>query len=508
MDKQQCKINTAHILRQIIRERNNPLSIFREAISNAYDADATDMKIIVERGNNGKTYVAFYDNGTGMTYLELCDFFNVGYSRKQKDKIGEKGLGTKLFFNSDKIIVETRSDREGDLTGRLDSPLSSLKKGDIPKFKIKKRNDELSSNYATKILLKNVSIPNEREIFWGNNLENYLIWKTVAGSFEHYFLKRKSFEVKVEIVNYGKRKSSVISGHLFPETNICDTPENFAYRFDPFEFDIKVGEKTSKVQIMGAIAGADAHIVKNKQIKKQYKGFFLCKDYFIVRDINQEIFGGGTGEWQNMHILVNCQDIELSMGREGFIERGEGTVFNELIEAIKVFKNCIVKGQPFEYNGRLLEQTKNFAGHGYSQLKYLKENKNIKNIKCARSLRLLQIQDNKRLADRNKSFMIYEPNNRISTFSLFLESLSKQLITDTFTIYDITFEDKNISLLMKKTNEDTKPLFYAIEHILTKNSFYRLKDKYQGIICWEKDNFNIKNSKDVEDIIILKDFLR
>ena len=122
---------------------------------------------------------------------------------------------------------------------------------------------------------------------------------------------------------------------------------------------------------MGSIAGADAHIVKNKQIKKQYKGFFLCKDFFIIKDINQEIFGGGTGEWQNMHILVNCQDIELSMGREGFIERGEGTVFNEIIEAIKTFKNCVVKGQPFEYNGRLIEQTNNFAGHGYSKLKYL-----------------------------------------------------------------------------------------------------------------------------------------
>ena len=65
MEKQQCKINTAHILRQIIRERNNPLSLFREAISNAYDANANKMKIIVERSNNGKTDVTFNDNGTG-----------------------------------------------------------------------------------------------------------------------------------------------------------------------------------------------------------------------------------------------------------------------------------------------------------------------------------------------------------------------------------------------------------------------------------------------------------
>lgn len=510
MSAQECKINTAHILRQIINERDNPLSILREAISNSKDADATQMKITIVRRNDGKINVSFFDNGIGMTYQQLNDFFNIGYSQKRVNQIGAKGLGTKLFFNCDKIVVETKSKKNAGYRGLLKAPISSLNKGIIPTYKIEPCTDTVFDGYHTKIFLHNLKINDPRPLFWGNNLENYILWNTAAGSVDSFFKRKNSFELTIEMKNNGKSKSSIISGHVFPQTNRCDNPENFAYQFDPFEFNVKVGKNNSKVQVVGAIVGANAHIIKDKRIKKQFKGFFLCKDHFIIRDINKDIFGGGTGEWQNMHILVNCQDINLSMGREGFIDKGEGTVFYAVIEAIRLFKNSIIKGVRFEYNGQLIEKTSNFAGRGYEQLHELKENRNVKEIKCIRSLRLMQIQDNKKILDRYNTVMIYEPTNKISTFTLFLELLSKEYIRESFTIYDVTVEDKNISLLMGKDNGKTGgiPRFYTIEHVVDSKLLDKLHGKYEGLICWDTKKVDQNALSCFQDIIILSDIMR
>jgi hypothetical protein len=510
LSAQPCKINTAHILRQIINERDNPLSIFREAISNSKDAEATRMKISVDREKNGVINVSFFDNGTGMTFQQLNDFFNIGYSKKHTNQIGEKGLGTKLFFNCDKVLVDTKSKTDGAYQGLLKSPIASLNKGIVPAFKIKPLSDNFFDGFHTKIFLYNLKINDARPIFWGNTLENYILWNTAAGSMDSFFKRKNSFQITINMKNNGKSKSSIISGHLFPQTNRCDNPENFAYQFDPFEFNVKNGKTTSKVQVVGAIVGANAHIIKDKRIKKQFKGFFLCKDYFIIRDINKDIFGGGTGEWQNMHILVNCQDINLSMGREGFIDKGEGTIFYAVIDGIKSFKNSIIKGVRFEYNGQIVEKTKNFAGRGYTQLRGLKENHNVKEMKCMRSLRLMQIQDNKKILDKFNTSMIYEPTNKISTFTLFLELLSKEYVNDSFTIYDVNVEDKNISLLMGKNNGKTVeiPRFYTIEHIVDEKLLGKLYEKYEGIICWNTKKIDKKDLSKFQDIIILRNLLQ
>jgi hypothetical protein len=510
LSAQECKINTAHILRQIINERDNPLSILREAISNSKDAHATQMKVTIERKKNGKINVSFFDNGIGMTYQQLNDFFNIGYSQKRANQIGEKGLGTKLFFNCDEIVVETKSKKNKGYRGRLKAPIASLNKGIIPTFKIEPCPSNVFNGYHTKIFLHNLKINDPRPLFWGNNLENYILWNTAAGSVDNFFKRKNSFELTIETKNNGKSKSSVISGHVFPQTNRCNNPENFAYQFDPFEFNVKVGKKNSKVQVVGAIVGANAHIIKDKRIKKQFKGFFLCKDHFIIRDVNKDIFGGGTGEWQNMHILVNCQAINLSMGREGFIDKGEGTVFYAVIEAIRLFKNSIINGARFKYNGQLVEKTSNFAGRGYEQLRDLKENHNVKEIKCMRSLRLMQIQDNTKILDKFNTNMIYEPTNKISTFTLFLELLSKDYVKDSFTIYDVNVEDKNISLLMGKNNGKTGeiPRFYTIEHIVDDKLLGKLHSKYEGLICWNAKKVDKNELSKFQDIIILRDLMQ
>jgi hypothetical protein len=106
--------------------------------------------------------------------------------------------------------------------------------------------------------------------------------------------------------------------------------------------------------------------------------------------------------------------------------------------------------------------------------------------------------------------MIYEPTNKISTLTLFLELLSKEYIKDSFTIYDVNVEDKNISLLMGKNNgkADELPHFYTIEHILDSKSLDKLYGKYEGLICWDMKKVD-KNALSIfQDVIILRDLMQ
>ena len=47
-------------------------------------------------------------NGCYMDKDSIKSFFNLEDSRKDIRNIGEKGLGTKIFFKSKRIIVETQ----------------------------------------------------------------------------------------------------------------------------------------------------------------------------------------------------------------------------------------------------------------------------------------------------------------------------------------------------------------------------------------------------------------
>ena len=89
---------------EIAGDFTNPLEVVREGISNAIDAGASEIKIEFSQPKIVGTYVltiVIEDNGSGMNFGELQSFFDLGNSAKRYDaaQIGEKGHGTKVFFN-------------------------------------------------------------------------------------------------------------------------------------------------------------------------------------------------------------------------------------------------------------------------------------------------------------------------------------------------------------------------------------------------------------------------
>lgn len=100
---------------EISSDFGNPDEIIREAISNSFDAKATDIEIsavIDKSSGTDELVVTIIDNGEGMDEEQLHAFFTLGFStrrkkdalgRKATDTIGEKGHGTKVYFNSRQI---------------------------------------------------------------------------------------------------------------------------------------------------------------------------------------------------------------------------------------------------------------------------------------------------------------------------------------------------------------------------------------------------------------------
>lgn len=106
------EVNSAQEFIEIAQDFSNPLDLVREAISNAFDAKAKnilmDFSVISEYGEK-LLKIEITDDGHGMDAEGLKSFFDLGNSSRRLDQeaIGEKGHGTKVFFNSKKIEVVT-----------------------------------------------------------------------------------------------------------------------------------------------------------------------------------------------------------------------------------------------------------------------------------------------------------------------------------------------------------------------------------------------------------------
>lgn len=99
------KVDETQEFIEISKDFSNSLDLVREAISNAYDAKATEIHLLFEVINefdDAVLKITLKDNGLGMNIDTLQNFFDLGNSTRRNDPeaIGEKGHGTKIYFNS------------------------------------------------------------------------------------------------------------------------------------------------------------------------------------------------------------------------------------------------------------------------------------------------------------------------------------------------------------------------------------------------------------------------
>lgn len=101
------KVDPTREFIEIAYDFSNPLDLVREGISNSFDAGATEIEIsfsVIDEYGEKLLITEINDNGHGMDKEGLQSFFDLGNSTRRDDKntIGEKGHGTKVYLNSAK----------------------------------------------------------------------------------------------------------------------------------------------------------------------------------------------------------------------------------------------------------------------------------------------------------------------------------------------------------------------------------------------------------------------
>ncbi len=238
-----CDIDDARIFLQVIRDRRNPLEVLREGLSNSYDASASRANAIIRIRSRRTVDVEIHDNGLGIRPSEFRYFFGLGFGNKiGLPTIGNKGLGTKLFFNSDGIEVSTKLQSGGTYEATLESPLQTLENGIVPRYNVHpKREVRLPFRHGTSIRIRELRANSQSPLLSIENIANYLRWFTVAGSCRRILGAPEGHRFAVKLIREGSlQEERLVDGHELPGLVDPRTDDylSFAESFDPFIIEL------------------------------------------------------------------------------------------------------------------------------------------------------------------------------------------------------------------------------------------------------------------------------
>lgn len=383
---------------QIARDFTRPLDAIREAISNAIDEHATEIYIKAwedKKMPGGELVLEISDNGDGMDERGLKAFFNLGDSThvsedgtKLGDYIGEKGHGTKTYFNSRQIELFTTSKSGGHFYAVMDEPLKNLLHMKVPPY-LYDPNPTSPIPQGTKIIIRGFN-QNVKSDFAHRVLLDHIIWLTKFADFGWLFEasrpKRREDSQAYKVgrklylhgLGYDDEWEEIGFGHHFPKecTTIGELKKKSASQ--PMRWYVKRWTKKGlpvkefphvKLDIIFSVEGdllrrdynsMISYSGKPKQegdytIESRY-GLWASKDYIPVRQVN-DWFSKGKSEWTKFHAFVNCQEFALTANRAD-INNTEPKLLAKIEETVKeYYENSIEDSNEFQdYLAAMREQ--------------------------------------------------------------------------------------------------------------------------------------------------------
>jgi len=404
--KHDTEIDVGYEIYQIIRDFDNPIQIFREAFQNSIDEEATEVYCRVftqQRLGTEDLIIDIWDNGLGLREENIPCFFGLAKSTKVTSKkmptgkIGYKGHGTKIFFNSERIEVFSKPDRDKDGWGViLEEPVKQIEENGIYRY------SELIGETDCSIILPSeyqtgffVRITNHRhfktqhERFMLNHLylRDYAKWYTVFGTIKYLFEKdlptvtlylqglsidafKNNFNSANQIDPVPKlvQKDSQIfeelrMGHYFPSQRTSGSAmkayakkinSNKQY-YDYYSREIY----RDKVFLDNNISFNFLIYIEGYETKRRYDillsrrektsiarslqhtdgeryGLWACKGGVPIEKVDEWIIGGrGVGAYTYMHAFVDCDAFDLTANR--------GSVKNSDLEILDQVKAKITE---------------------------------------------------------------------------------------------------------------------------------------------------------------------
>lgn len=344
------------IFKEVSSNISNPLEIIREAISNTDDANANKINICINRNIKGELIICIEDNGEGMDIEGVHRFFNLGFSDKSSDKIGEKGIGTKTFYKSESIHLETQNKDGKLLIANMIKPWEKLQSNEIPSYEV----EEYQGNekIGTKIIITSYKVDNPERFFNLESIKDYIQWFTIGGSFRNIFANKINIKQQINNIDIVPQiiiddkindKYEIIPGiHQFEEPNEnislkdrkgsqCRS-KDYARTFGPYTRETNINGEFVSVQIYGTVSGVNAKkkicALDTEQEYKSRFGLYLCKDFIPCVKMNSLL---NTDYFYHYHIVANSQNFNLTADRNNISNIDDVAVkwvINQIIDVI------------------------------------------------------------------------------------------------------------------------------------------------------------------------------
>ena len=202
MPKMKVGVDPVDVFKELALNFTDPLELFREAISNSYDAGANNIWITVRNENwkgNLRYVITVRDDGAGMVFDEerpscetgeLQKFFTLGRSMRadgDRDWIGEKGIGMKIVFHSEYLEVTTWAGPHLPVyRAFVEEPWRTLHAGELPDYEYEAKSpepEEAPPHTFTEVRVVGF-FDNDGSHLLADEIEDYIKWFTKWGSFE------------------------------------------------------------------------------------------------------------------------------------------------------------------------------------------------------------------------------------------------------------------------------------------------------------------------------------
>ncbi len=511
------EVNGAQEFVEIANDFSNPLDLVREAISNAFDAEAMNIRLdfrVFEEYGERIFKIEIEDDGTGMDSDGLKSFFDLGNSLRRKTKemtgaIGEKGHGTKVYFNSKRIeVISNKNGQQYHAT--MDEPKKKLFNQQIPCVHVTRSNSEEKNN-GTKIIIYGYN-GNRRDKFTHAQLKDYIIWFTKFGSVERCFGIDKYSGVRLSLRGVDADSFEELSfGHIFPEES-----ENIDQLFKDYLIDApkwycKKIIKSKNLRNFPEIQFQAVFYVEGRKVKYSYNpmirhpgytapdggytvqdryGIWLCKDYIPIQRKNDWITSKGS-EYTKLHAFVNCQALRLTANR-GSIDNTPSEIIQDIKEAVCSIYEEIIQSEDWNNLTWLESETE-----AYNTIE--RERKDYqRRIDKANRARIADYTD----PTNGVTIHLIEPQQENGVFTIFMQlsSLNNDLFPFTIVDYDTHI---GIDVIVKESSTipiRTSKLYYVEFKKYLNKVFNHSFENLYSIICWDINTSELGHGEEVTDI--------
>jgi hypothetical protein len=496
------KVDETQEFIEIANDFSNPLDLVREAISNAYDAGCSEIRIsfaVIKQYGESILQIILKDNGSGMNSEQLQNFFDLGNSTRRNDDatIGEKGHGTKVFFNSKTIEVKTSSGDNG-LHAIMQEPFKKLFDRKIPVVEVTPI-DEVDQ--GTEITIYGYN-SNRRDRFTHAILKDYIVWFTKHGSIENQFSESCS-KVELFLKGLGEDEFEQIpQGHYFPEDSkdinklfeehLTRAPAYYSKRI--IKNGVLKNHPEIKYQAVFCIEGTYAKYSYNPMLRRrgysapegaytiqERYGLWLCKDHMPIQRKNEWITYKGS-EYTKFHAFVNCQDLRLTANR-GSIDNTPSEMLQDIKAAVQEIYDDIIKSDAWTSIEWLEDEA---SSHQTAE----KEKKNF-------DWRIKKI--NRANVSEYKGVLLVEPERESGVFSNFI--LLSQIEENLFPFHVVDYDTHEGIDVIAKGDKSTPiasaKLFYVEFKRTLSKGFNHSFQNLHSVVCWETD---IKHDDVLKDI--------